>query len=61
MQVLNQDNEPCLIMSSQAFQAFPENQLNQLQQFVKIVKVDVSTIEKVGGGGIRCMLTGLFF
>jgi hypothetical protein len=61
LEVLNQDNEPCLIMSSRAFEAFTEDQLNQLQQFVHIVKVDVSTIEQVGGGGIRCMLTGLFF
>ena len=61
LEVLNQDNEPCLIMSSRAFEAFTEIQLNQLQRFVKIVKVDVSTIEQVGGGGIRCMLTGLFF
>jgi hypothetical protein len=61
LEVFNQDNEPCLIMSSRAFDAFTENQLNQLQRFVQIVKVDVHTIEEVGGGGIRCMLTGLFF
>ncbi len=60
-EVLNQDNEACLIMSRRAFELFTEQQIAQLQKFAHLVKVDVHTIEEVGGGGIRCMLTGLFF
>lgn len=49
-----------LLMSSSAQQAFTSTQLNSLQAHVEIVAVDVPTIERFGGGGVRCMIAELF-
>jgi hypothetical protein len=49
-----------VIMSTTAFQAFTDNQKNRLMAHVKIVHVDIPIIERVGGGGVRCMLAEVF-
>lgn len=52
--------EPILMMSRTAHDAFSQAQLEKIQSFVKPVVVDIPTIEKYGGGGIRCMIAELF-
>jgi hypothetical protein len=51
-----------LVMSQRARSAFEQaGQLESLAACVaRVVAADVATIEKVGGGGIRCMLAELF-
>lgn len=46
----------CFAMSSRAYAAFTEEQREQLATAGTLVHSDVSTIERVGGGGVRCML-----
>lgn len=59
-EVLNRENESCLVMSEQAHSLFNQDQLDIINKHSKIVIVDIAKIEAIGGGGIRCMLIGIF-
>lgn len=60
IEVLNQKNESCLLMSKTAFEAFTETQKNVIRKYSQIIWFDIPVIESVGGGSVRCMITGLF-
>lgn len=50
-----------MVMSTTARQAFADLDLARLQARVdRALSVSVPTIERVGGGGVRCMLTEVF-
>lgn len=55
------NGEKMLIMSKTANMSLTSDQINRIQSFAKPVVIDVSTIEKFGGGSIRCMIAELFF
>jgi len=55
-EVTNQLNESILCMSSTAKNAFTYAQIDQIQQKCRIMAVPIPTIEKAGGGSIRCMI-----
>ncbi len=59
LEVKNKLNESCLIMSQSAYNCLENPQIKSIEQYSKIVVVDVGVFEEIGGGGIRCMLTGL--
>ena len=48
--------EPVLCMSSTAKNAFTTAQLEHIQTRCKIMAVPIPTIEKAGGGSVRCMI-----
>ena len=48
-----------LAISSTAMKCIEKMKLETIEKHLKLVPVDVSTIEHVGGGGIRCMLAGV--
>lgn len=53
--------EQVMVMSSAAHSAFNQSQKEQLLNGVaRLVHADISTIEKVGGGGVRCTIAELF-
>ena len=57
----NNKNELYIIMSTCAYNALEENQINFLnKKYNEIIHSDIPTIEKYGGGSVRCMLTELF-
>lgn len=58
--VVNRENEPCVIMSSTAYNGFTDENRKTLEGTYKIIHSDVSTIEKVGGGSARCMVAEVF-
>ena len=60
MQLQNSEGESFLVMSERAYKAFKPDQLNLIEGYDSIISIDVSTIEEIGGGGVRCMLAGLF-
>lgn len=60
LEVLNNQNEACLIMSTTAYNSLTKDQVVQMEHYAKIIRVDITNIERIGGGGVRCMLTGLF-
>lgn len=60
LQVHNKDNEPFLVMSSQAYQSLDADQIDMIQQFNPIIHSDITTIETNGGGSARCMMAEIF-
>jgi hypothetical protein len=48
-----------LIMSRTAHSSLVESQELKIRQYSEIVPVNISIIERVGGGSARCMLTGV--
>lgn len=58
--VLNDQQIPHLIGSQKAFMSLDSNQLNMIQDSCIPVEVNIPTIEHIGGGSARCMMTELF-
>lgn len=48
------------IMSKSAFESLYEEQIAQIEKSSRILYSDVSTIEKYGGGSVRCMMAEIF-
>jgi hypothetical protein len=45
-----------LAMSDRALRSFSPNQLRALESHAELLAVPIPTIERLGGGGVRCML-----
>lgn len=60
LMVVNHRNEPLCILSKTAFDALLPHQLRKIEQFALPVICSIPTIEKIGGGSIRCMLAEIF-
>jgi len=61
LEVRTNQDRPVLVMSSQAFKAFTKSQKDRLtRHFSKLIHSDFTTIETVGGGGVRCAMAELF-
>jgi hypothetical protein len=60
LEVLNADGEPVVIMSQTVFESLLPGQLDAISRFADVLPVPVSTIEKYGGGSVRCMIAGIY-
>ncbi len=61
IEVKDDENHPCLIMSSKALSGYDDSQLKILNQFYdRIIHSDLATIENHGGGSARCMIMELY-
>ncbi|MCU0356523.1 MAG: arginine deiminase-related protein [Cyclobacteriaceae bacterium] len=60
LEVINAEGEPVVIMSQTAFQSLLPGQVDAISRFADVLPVDVSTIEKYGGGSVRCMMAGIY-
>ncbi|MFM8280952.1 MAG: citrulline utilization hydrolase CtlX [Bacteroidota bacterium] len=58
--VLNDQQLPHLIGSERAFSSLDSNQLDMIQDSCIPVEVCIPTIEYIGGGSARCMMTELY-
>ncbi|KKD60601.1 amidinotransferase [Grimontia sp. AD028] len=56
LQLQNDKGERLIAMSLSAYNAFTLEQKRVLRKHGKLVPIDVSTIETIGGGSVRCML-----
>lgn len=56
-----EDNVSKLIMSATALASLTEDQIATLSKYSKLVAVPVPTIEKYGGGSVRCMMCGISY
>jgi hypothetical protein len=54
------DGSGVLVMSQQAFKAFTPEQIGELKQHVDFLYSPIPTIEKYGGGSVRCMIAEIF-
>lgn len=60
LQIQNDKGEKLIAMSLSAFNAFTDDQKEVLSRHGKLLPFDVSTIETIGGGSVRCMLGEVF-
>ena len=61
IEVRDREDNKILIMSSRAFKSFTKKNLIQLSSFYpKILHTDLTNIENIGGGSLRCMILELF-
>ncbi|MFZ9028462.1 MAG: citrulline utilization hydrolase CtlX [Crocinitomicaceae bacterium] len=61
LELTSSDGQKYLVMSMTAHNSLTTQQLKKVRQFAEPLVIDVSTIEKFGGGSIRCMMAELFF
>ena len=54
------DGAPLVAMSGTALAALAPEKLRRLERHAAIVAVDIPTIERLGGGSVRCMLAEIF-
>lgn len=60
LQVRNSKNQSFLVLSKSAYDSLDEKQINQLKSYNELIVVPVPTIEKYGGGSVRCMMLEVF-
>jgi hypothetical protein len=60
LELENEAGERFIFMSQAAVEGFTTEQKERLSSFAELVAVPVPTIEKFGGGGVRCMIAELF-
>lgn len=60
LQVRKANGLPLLVMSSRAFQSLSKAHLIQLIKRTDVVHCPIETIEKYGGGSVRCMMAEVF-
>ena len=53
----NEDDEPYIVMSDTAYGVLKQEQKKELNRFGNIIHSDISTIERIGGGSVKCMIT----
>ena len=56
LEVEDEFGQSKLVMSRTAFESLLPSQTQKIKEFSKIVVVDIPTIEKYGGGSVRCMM-----
>lgn len=60
LQVGDSANNKYLVMSEQAYQSLSKDQIDQIESYNPIIHIPVPTIEKYGGGSVRCMMAEVF-
>lgn len=61
LELSDSQNNKVLVMSTSAFNALENKQFQLLEKYYyKIIHSDISTIEKYGGGSVRCLLLEVF-
>lgn len=60
LQLENAQGHKLIAMSQSAFDHFSDAQKAQLASHGRLLPFDVSTIESIGGGSVRCMLAEVF-
>lgn len=54
------DGSGLTVMSEQAFKSMEPEQINQLKKYTDFMYSPIPTIEKYGGGSVRCMMAEIF-
>ncbi len=59
-EVTNRKGQSFVLMSQTAYHSLLPGQLNEITRYSEPLIVSIDTIEKYGGGGIRCMVAGIY-
>ena len=60
LSVLNKDRQEYLVMSQSAFEVLTEDQKEAIESYCEMLPVSIKTIEAIGGGSARCMISEIF-
>lgn len=60
LQVENKEGKSFLVLSQTAFKALTDDQVKRISLYNELLPIAVPTIEKYGGGSVRCMLAEIF-
>jgi hypothetical protein len=60
LEVQNIKGKRYFILSQTAVQSLREDQLDMISSSAEILEIPIPTIEKVGGGSVRCMIAGFY-
>jgi len=60
LELVDSDNQKLLILSASAYGALTERQKATISERMALVPINISTIEKHGGGSVRCMMAEIF-
>ncbi len=60
LEVKNSNKDPFILLSDTALNALTTQQQKKLESVATLLPVHIPTIEKVGGGSIRCMVAEVF-
>lgn len=58
--LLNQHNEPVIVMSHTAYASLSSTQRKQLEKQGQLILPVIPVIEQTGGGSVRCMIAEIF-
>lgn len=59
LEVFDRNGKSKLIMSRTGYSTLKPGQISTIEQYSEIVIVNVSIIERIGGGSVRCMMMGV--
>jgi hypothetical protein len=59
MEAMTRNGEPMVLVSQTALQSLLPGQIKAINQVSEILPVPIPTIEKTGGGSVRCMVAGV--
>ena len=57
--VKTKSGDAVLLMSETAFKSLIPGQINEMSKYAEILPIRIDTIEKYGGGSVRCMVAGI--
>jgi len=60
LEIQNNKGEKFTVMSDSAFRSLGEVQINTIKRYTEIIVPKIPTIEKIGGGSVRCMMAEIF-
>ena len=60
LELITESGGTVIVLSRRACEALTADQRNRLSRFGEVLPVAIETIEKVGGGSVRCMLAEVF-
>lgn len=60
LQVEGYPGQRILVMSQQAYDSLTQSQIEKLKSYNPILAIPIDTIEKYGGGSVRCMMAEVF-
>lgn len=60
LEVRNKSGETFIVMSEAAKSSLNKDQLEKLSKYGRLISVAIPTIEKYGGGSVRCMMAEIF-
>lgn len=60
LEVSNDGGEKFTVMSQAAYDILNVGQIQQIEKYTTIISPSIPTIEKLGGGSVRCMMAEIF-